>query len=113
MLEMIHGTFAALGLKLQVVVAGAIGAFVSLRFFEGLNTWERWTTFAGGWAMAAYLAALAHEYFELKSGGAEIGVALLIGLFGMSIVAALIKVIRDTDWTGMFKRRVGGGGDST
>lgn len=98
----------ALGLKLQVVVAGAIGAFISLRFFEGLTTAERWLTFAGGWAMAAYLTGLAHEYAELKSTTTETGIALLLGMFGMSIAAALIKLIRSVDWGGIIKGRLGG-----
>lgn len=110
MLGPVEAFFSALGLKLQVVVAGAIGAFISLRFFDGLGTRDRWLTFVGGWALASYLTGLAHEYFELKTVSAETGIALLVGLFGMSVVAALIKVIRETDWIGIVKRRGGGEG---
>lgn len=99
---------ATLGLKLQILVAGAVGAFISLRFFEGLNTPERWFTFMGGWGLAAYTTSFLHEYLGLKSGASETGIALLIGLFGMSIVAAIIKIIRDTNWIAIVKRKTGG-----
>ena len=102
------GILTALGLKLQVIVAGAVGAFISLRFFEGLSTGERWLTFMGGWGTAAYTTGILHEYLELKSIASETGIALLIGLFGMSIVAAIIKVIRETNWTSIVKRKAGG-----
>ena len=107
-MDWIEALFTALGLKFKVVVAGAIAAFVSLRFFEGLNAWERWTTFLGGWAMAAYLSEPLTVYLELPEK-VDVGLSLAIGLFGMSIAAAVVKVVRETDWIGMLKRKTGGG----
>ena len=104
---------AALSLKIQVIVAGAIGAFISLKFFEGLGVLEKWGTVLGGWGLASFGTGYAVEAMELKSVAAETFYALLIGLFGMSIVAAFIKVIRNTDWSeivkGLFNRFFGGG----
>lgn len=106
-MEFLEALFTALGLKFKVVIAGAIGAFVSLRFFDGLKTAERWMTFVGGWAIAAYLAGPVTLYLELPAA-VELGMALGIGLFGMSIAAALIRVIKETDWTAIFKQKTGG-----
>lgn len=97
-----------LGLTLKNVVAGAVGSFISLRFFDGLNTSERWGTFVGGWGMAAYLASPVNEYLELNKS-TELGIALAIGLFGMSIAAALIRVVRETNWSAILNRKTGGG----
>jgi hypothetical protein len=106
-MELLEAILSALGLKFKVVIAGAVGAFVSLRFFDGLGTAERWTTFVGGWALAAYLGNPVTLYLELPAA-MELGIALAIGLFGMSIAAALIRVIRDTEWLAIFKRKTGG-----
>ncbi len=107
MLEALEGLAAALGLKFKIIVAGAVGAFISLRFFEGLGLGERWCTFLGGWALGAYLSEPVTKYLELPAA-MEIGLAIGIGLFGMSIAAAVIKVVRDTDWSAIFRSKTGG-----
>jgi len=105
----IEAFFAVLGLKVQVVFAGAVGALISLRFFDGLATSERWFTFVSGWALASYLAGPLTAFFELTHSTMETGISMLVGLFGMSLVAAVIKTIRETDWAGIVKRKTGGG----
>lgn len=97
-----EGIMATLGLTLKNLVAGAAGSFVSLRFFDGLKTWERWTTFVGGWAMAAFGAGPLTAALEQKAG-VEVGVALLIGAFGMALTSKIMQTIRDTDWVGFTK----------
>lgn len=115
-LDSSNGLLAALGLKLANVLAGALTSFASLRFFDGLQVWEKWTTFVGGWAIAAWGAAPVTEYFELKPR-LEIGMALVLGLFGMSLTAAVVKLIKETDWGGIVRsiidrRRNGGSSNS-
>jgi hypothetical protein len=116
MLEATEGVLSMLGLKLQSLIAGAFGAFISLRFFEGLSTWEKWVTFVGGWAAASWLAEPTAAYLDLEHRSMETGLSLLIGMFGMSLAAAVIRVVRDTNWTdvvrGFIDRRGGGGGSS-
>jgi hypothetical protein len=90
----------ALGLTLKNCAAGAVASFVALRFFEGLGVWEKWTTFLGGWALAAWGGPPLREYLELKPS-IEIGVVLIMGLFGMAIAAEAVRLIRDTDWRGL------------
>lgn len=88
----------ALGLKFINVVVGACSSFAGLNFWKGLETRkERWTTFLSGWAIAAWGAAPLREYLELKPG-VEVGVVILLGLFGMAAGAEVVKVIRDTPW---------------
>lgn len=89
--------WAAFGLKIANVMAGAVGAFVSLRFFDKLTTGQKWTTFLGGWGLAAYGGPPLTEYFALAPK-LEVGMTLVIGLFGMSFAAAIIKAIRDVPW---------------
>lgn len=104
----------AVGLGLKEIIAGAVGAFVSLNFFQGLKTWEKWTTFFGGWALAVWGSGPITSVFELKAG-ISTGIALLLGLFGMSLAAKLISTLRDTDWVGFAKsvlKLIRGGADT-
>jgi hypothetical protein len=94
------GLLGALGLTLKNMAAGAVASFVALRFFDGLSTWQKWTTFIGGWAIAAWGGPPLNAYLELAPK-LEIGIVLLLGLFGMAIAAELIRVIHDTDWKGI------------
>ena len=105
---------SAIGVGLKELLSGAAGAFISLRFFDNLRLWEKWTTFFGGWALAAFGAQPISSAFELRPG-VSIGISLLLGLFGMSLAAKVISTIRDTDWVGFAKQVIalirGGGGE--
>jgi hypothetical protein len=100
--DAINAALAALGLKLVNVVAGAITSFAALRFFDGLKLWEKWLTFLGGWGLAAFGSPPITEFFELKPK-VEVGIALLAGLFGMAIAAAVMKLIKETDWVNLVR----------
>lgn len=100
------GLLAALGLKLVNVVCGAVASFAALRFFEGLQPWDKWLTFLGGWALAAWGGPPLAEALELPPK-VEIGLVLLLGMFGMSAAAELIKIGRDTDWGGIVRSILG------
>ena len=97
-----EAALGALGLELKGIVAGAIGAFVSLNFTKNLNVWQRWTTFVGGWAIAAWGSRPIVEAFDLKPG-ISVGISLALGLFGMSLTAKLMQTIQETDWVGLAK----------
>lgn len=105
-----------LGLKLVNLVVGAFSSFVALNFWRGVDSSrERWVTFIGGWAVAAWGGPPLREWLELKPS-LEIGIVLALGLFGMALVAELLKLIRETDWksvaAAIFRWKTGGGGDS-
>ncbi len=104
--------FAALGLKFANVIVGAVMSFISLTFWKGMESRSaRWTTFIGGWTLAAWGAEPLREWLELKPS-LEIGLVIALAMFGMAIAAEIIKLIRDTDWKGLatsiIRRRTGG-----
>ena len=91
------GVLAALGLKVGNVVVGAVSSFTALRFFEELSIVGKWMTFMGGWCVSAFGAAPLREYLIL-SPRVEIGLVLLLGLFGMAISAEIIRLFRTLNW---------------
>lgn len=108
-----NSILAALGVTLKTIIGGALGGFISLRFNADLTWYERWITFFGGWGLGAWLAPPLNTYLELNQRAAwEAGTALLIGLFGMSFAAAVIKAIKSLDITaiitGAINRFTGG-----
>lgn len=111
-MDSLDALITALGLKVKVVIASAMGAFISLRFFDGLNWWERWTTFLGGCALGSWCTSLVINALGV-SERLEAPAAIIVGVFGMAVVSAIIKVIKDTDWIGVMKSVLGGkfGGD--
>jgi hypothetical protein len=112
-LEAFGAILLALGLKIKIVIASAFGAFISLRFFEGLGIYERWITFVGGVAIGSYASEPLARAVESAAEPVHQGLALGLGLFGMAIAAAVIKVIRETNWTTIVSSivnfRAGGG----
>ena len=103
-MEWLDAFLAAIGIKLKALIAGAVGSFISLRFFDGLNVFEKWATFGGGALLAGYLTIPAITFMEIDNHNIEPGISLLIGLFGMSIAAAIIRVIKNTDWAALLPR---------
>jgi hypothetical protein len=103
-----ESVLSAFGVSMKSIVAGAVGSFVSLNFFDGISARTRWVTFFGGWALSAWLSSPITAFFELKPS-VETGIALLLGLLGMSIAAKIIQTVRDTDWVAFIKSLRGGG----
>lgn len=96
------GVLAALGLKLVNAVVAAFASFSALRFFDNLSRRDRWMTFTGGWALAAWGAAPLASYLEVKPA-VEVGLVLVLGLFGMALVSEVIKAVRSIDWRGLIE----------
>ena len=82
----------ALGLKWLTLIAGFLGAVISLKFIEGLSVRQRASTVVAGALVAAYCTPLAVELMGM-SAKLEAPVAFLGGLFGMSIAGAMITAI--------------------
>lgn len=89
-------------LKLPVI-AGLFGGIVSLRFFDKLSPWARAGTAIGGAVIAHFATPLVVGFFEVAPHN-EGGVGFVLGLFGMSIVAATFDVI-----PAVVRNRLGGG----
>ena len=100
---------AAFGVKKIAALAGLIGGIVSLRFFADAATMSfcsKLVIAASGAAIANYLTEGFMSYFSVKSG-MEGAIGFLLGLFGMSVTAAIIKGIGETDWASLIKNRIG------
>ncbi len=79
----------------QPLIAGLAGSLLALRFAPGTSWLERATNVASGSACAAYLAPAAAEVFRLSSQPMMSCLAFALGLFGMSIVSALMIGLRE------------------
>lgn len=90
------------------VVAGAAGSVVALKFAPGASWAERMTNVASGSAFAAFIAPAMSEYFHIASPQMLSCLSFALGLFGMSIAAALFTGVKGIDvasiLTGWFKK---------
>ena len=92
----------ALGLKWLTLIAGFLGASISLKFIDGLSAKQRASTVLAGALVAAYCTPLTVEIMSL-SAKLEAPIAFLGGLFGMSIAGAAITAI--PEWVSAAKRK--------
>jgi len=84
----IKSSFAAL-------VAGILGAAVSLKFAPGLSVWEKITTVTTGAILAHFLSEPISDYFGIHNYHETIG--FLVGLFGLSLCAAVLDLLKRLD----------------
>ena len=77
------------------LVPGLIGALIGLRFAPGVAWLERVTNVIAGGACAAYVAPAAGEIFKLTSVSMLGFLSFFVGMFGMSIAAAVMQGVRD------------------
>lgn len=97
---------SAIGLKKLPLIAGFVGALVSLKFIDGIATWSLWqrmTTVTCGAAVAGYCTPLTVQVLELSTG-AEGAIAFIGGLFGMSAAGAVIKAM--PEWLAAVRERI-------
>lgn len=76
------------------LTAGIGGAVVGLRFAPGLTLLERVFNVVSGAACAGWLAPAAVSLFDLTTTSAEAALSFVIGMFGMSVAAALMEAVR-------------------
>lgn len=90
----------------SIILAGLFGSLLSLCFVEQIGNRQRAIAVVAGMAMSYYLSPLiAHLFSE---GKFEAPIGFLVGLFGMSITAAVFKAIQSSDLWDLIKRRYGG-----
>ena len=90
------------GFKLSNILGGAVGGLISLNFHEGLTRAQKVTTVFGGWGMAAMLTPSIVDYLQLRPVWNS-GLSFLLGLFGMSLTAAILNALKSVDWAAMIK----------
>lgn len=94
---------ALLGLKKPFLIGGLIGAAISLRFIkEGTSLIGKIAFVASGWGMASYVGPVVASRLRLDGDDAY-SVGFVIGLFGLSLAAAVWEAIASTDWAGVLK----------
>lgn len=85
----------------DLAFAGALGAMISLRFHTEILTFSQRAVLVGSGCVAAhYVSPLVIIFFELSHEKGT-SIAFLIGLFGMSLAAAIMKAIKHTDIVGV------------
>lgn len=88
---------------------GAVGSVVALRFAPGTSWQERIFNVASGSACAGYCAPALVEWFHIVSPGLSSAIAFGVGMFGLSVAAAVMQAIRELRLgeivTGWLRRR--------
>lgn len=113
--QQVDAILQLLGVEKGTLVASAVGALISMRFFDSLAWWQRWLTALGGWATALFMTPGVIRFFDLAVSGWAGSIGFLIGLFGMALAGALFKAlddIRAVNWGEQVKgwlSRKGGG----
>ena len=106
-LEAIVAALGSVGIKIGVLIAAGIGGLCSLNFFDGtpqtdgtvkpLLCRQKWGIALTGCALGTYAAGPIIELSQIVTKGdkLEIGLGLVLALFGMSLAAQIIKTIRE------------------
>lgn len=95
---------APLGEAKAVIIAGLVGSFLSLSFMgEGISPKQQIFSVLTGGVLAFYLAPFIAFLFHEDDFKAPIG--FLVGLFGMSVCAAVFRAIKNSDLWGLIKKR--------
>lgn len=90
-------------------IAGIMGALVSLPFHDDIKSVKARIWFVCTGALCAYfLTDLVSLYFKIDRGLAG-SVGFLMGAFGGSLLAAVIRAIKAADIWQFLKNRFGGG----
>ncbi len=84
----------------ETVIAGIAGAVISMAFIEGSFKYKS-ALCLGGFAASHYLTPYAVKYFQLEESG---GAAFVIGIFAMSLTAAVIRVLKDVDFNSLMSQ---------
>lgn len=103
MVNVINSTSADPESTKMVILAGFIGAIMSMSFVDGMSKKQRVVAICSGMVMAHYLAPLIAFLFKEEEYQETIG--FLIGLFGMSICSAIFRAIQNSDVWGLIVKR--------
>jgi ACR3 family arsenite efflux pump ArsB len=76
-------------------VVGALGALVGLKFAPGTTWRERAINVSAGMLCAGYFAPALAEWFHVASPGMQSALAFAVGMFGLSLAAAVAQALRE------------------
>ena len=105
--------FTKLQTTIELIVSGAIGSVLSLMFHDDITTWRRkLIVIAGGTVFSLYVAPFSIEFFGIGTTQPT-AIGFFCGLFGMSLTAAIMRMLRNADLFELAKiafGRIFGGG---
>lgn len=84
-------------------IVGALGSFVALRFAPGLTWAERVFNVACGAICSGFCAPALTEWMQVTSPGMQSFCAFSVGMFGLSLAAAITGGLRATDMAAILK----------
>lgn len=94
------------------LLPGAVGSAVALKFLgDGLNWWQKLSSFSAGLACAVYIAPVLIEWFAITGSRTHSGIEFLVGLFALAVAREVFKEINEADFIGALKRRYLGAKD--
>lgn len=103
-MELLQKWFA----HLELMFAGLVGAIIALPFQRDLKTRSSKVVFIlSGAACAHYLTPLAVYQLEIDAASAG-SVGFLLGAFGGSLIAAVMRAINHSDLWSLVRGRFGG-----
>lgn len=74
--------------------AGALGSLAALRFVPGVTWLERFGNVAAGSLSAGFAGPALAEWLQITSANMASGVSFGVGMFGLSLAAAVIDGVR-------------------
>ena len=95
----------ALGINKGAFLSGLLGGVFSLRWVGEVGWTARGTTVLFGGLAANWGATPVYTWFAVK-GLHEAAVGFLIGLFAMSLTAAIFKAVMELNLTTMLREKV-------
>lgn len=93
---MIDALLQAAGLKKLTLIFGLIGAIAALKWVDAVGIYGRMFAVVTGCAIAQAITPVTLLFFQFNVEY-EGGTAFVIGLFGMSIVGAIMKAINSAN----------------
>ena len=76
-------------------IAGLSGSIVALRWVPGITLLERLFNALAGTAVAGIGSPALSDWLHITSAGTVSALAFAVGLFGLSLAAAIVQAIRD------------------
>jgi len=98
--------FTSIFKYLLPLLPGAMGAVVALKFLgEGLNWWQKLSSFSVGLLCAVYVAPIAIDWFDISGVRITAGVEFLVGLFSLAVSREIFNEINSADIIAAIKHR--------
>lgn len=94
------------------VVPGAVGSFIAIWLKkENVSHAQAFVSWVIGGVISIFITPLIMSIYHINAERAELGVGLLVGSFGLTIMRKIFGEINNTDFLGALKRRLIGMGD--